>query len=84
MDHLLFLDVLSVMIVSITIIPLLDITLNIRYMIWSVYVCWLSTCSRATVMTRFMFYKYFVQKEKEKERVVTYWEVFLIWWWGAF
>jgi hypothetical protein len=38
MDHILFLDVLSSMIVSIIIIPLLDITLNIRYMIWSVYV----------------------------------------------
>jgi hypothetical protein len=38
MDHLLFLDVLSVMIFSIMIIPLLDITLNISYMIWSVYV----------------------------------------------
>jgi len=42
MQHLLFLDVLSVMIFSIIIIPLLDITLNIRYMIWSMYVCWLS------------------------------------------
>jgi hypothetical protein len=38
MDHILFLDVLSIMIFSIIIIPLLDITLNIRYMIWSVYV----------------------------------------------
>jgi hypothetical protein len=38
MDHLLFLDVLSVMIFSIMIIPLLDIALNISYMIWSVYV----------------------------------------------
>jgi hypothetical protein len=36
MDHMLFLDVLSVMIFSIIIILLLDITLNIRYMIWSV------------------------------------------------
>jgi len=38
MDHMLFLDVLSVMSFSIMIIPLLNITLNIRYMIWSVYV----------------------------------------------
>jgi hypothetical protein len=38
MDHLSFLDVLSVMIFKIIIIPLLDITMNIRYMIWSVYV----------------------------------------------
>jgi len=38
MDHMLFLDVLSVIIFSIIIISLLDITLNIRYMIWNVYV----------------------------------------------
>jgi hypothetical protein len=37
-----FLDMLSVMSFSVMIIPLLDITLNIRYMIWSMYVGWLS------------------------------------------
>jgi len=37
-----YLDVLSVMRCNVMIIPLLEITLNIRYMIWSMYVCWLS------------------------------------------
>jgi hypothetical protein len=37
-----FLDTLSVMSFSVMIILLLDIILNIKYMIWSMYVCWLS------------------------------------------
>jgi hypothetical protein len=37
-----FVDTLYVMSFSVMIIPMLDITLNIRYMIWSMYVCMLA------------------------------------------
>jgi hypothetical protein len=60
MDHMLFLDVLSVMSFSIMIIPLLDITQNIRYLIWSMYVCWLSYTQSCHYDDPFMFYKHFI------------------------
>jgi hypothetical protein len=64
MDHMLFLDVLSVMSFSIMIIPLLNITLNIRYMIWSVYVLLAERHVACHSDDSFIFYKYFIQKKK--------------------
>jgi hypothetical protein len=50
-----FLVVLSVMSCTVMIILLLDITLNIRYMIWSMYVCWLSNMESCHCDDPFMF-----------------------------
>jgi len=74
-----FLDVLSVMSCSTMIIPLLDITLNIWYMIWSMYICWLSDTKSCHCENSFIY----VFKKKKKGRHISdtlrlHWEVVVI------